>query len=98
MNDYLPTTSFEVVGPAREITSRPLQTRSLVVQEGPSNHPNFRIHGWTFHVRGIDMRLSMHINDPPSVKQVVSSELEKFGCGALQQYHHDGAQLTDIVH
>ena len=92
MNDYQ-LTSFESVGGAREVTQH-----QAVLQEGPTNSPNFRIHGWTFHVRGMDMRLSMHVNDPPSVKKAVSSELERIIIGALKQVHRDGAQMTDLVH
>ena len=44
------------------------------------------------------MRLSMHVNDPPSVKKAVSSELERIIIGALNQVHRDGAQMTDLVH
>ena len=44
------------------------------------------------------MRLSMHVNDPPSVKKAVSSELERIILGALKQVHRDGAQTTDLVH
>jgi len=40
----------------------------------------------------------MHVNDPPSVKKAVSSELERIIIGALKQVHRDGAQLTDLVH
>ena len=92
MNDYLPQTSFQLVS-HREVTQH-----QAVLQEGPTNSPNFRIHGWTFHVRGIDMRFSMHVNDPPSVKKAVSSELERIIIGALKQVHRDGAQMTDLVH
>ena len=92
MNDYQ-LTSFQSVGGAREVSQH-----QAVLQEGPTNSPNFRIHGWTFHVRGVDMRLSMHVNDPPSVKKAVSSELERIIIGALKQVHRDGAQLTDLVH
>ena len=92
MNDYQ-LTSFQSVDGAREVSQH-----QAVLQEGPTNSPNFRIHGWTFHVRGVDMRLSMHVNDPPSVKKAVSSELERIIIGALKQVHRDGAQLTDLVH
>ena len=92
MNDYLPQTSFHSVG-RREVTQH-----QAVLQEGPTLSPNFRIHGWTFQVRGVDMRLSMHVNDPPSVKKAVSSELERIILGALKQVHRDGAQTTDLVH
>ena len=37
------------------------------------------------------------MNDPPSVKKAVSSELERI-VGALKQVHRDGAQMTDLVH
>jgi len=98
LNDYLPRTCFEAVGPPREVVVQPRHQREAVVQEGPTNNPNFRIQGWTFHVRGIDMRMSMHVNDPPSVKRAVTSELETIVQGALQQCHRDGAQMEDIVH
>ena len=39
MNDYQ-LTSFESVGGAREVTQH-----QAVLQEGPTNSPNFRIHG-----------------------------------------------------
>ena len=92
MNDYQ-LTSFEPIGGSREVSQH-----QAVLQEGPTNSPNFRIHGWTFHVRGMDMRLSMHVNDPPSVNKAVSSELERIIVGALKQVHRDGAQMTDLVH
>ena len=92
MNDYQ-LTSFQSVSGAREVSQH-----QAVLQEGPTNSPNFRIHGWTFHVRGVDMRLSMHVNDPPSVKKAVSSELERIIIGALKQVHRDGSQMTDLVH
>ena len=38
------------------------------------------------------------INDPPSVKKAVLSELESILIGALKQVHQDGAQMTDLVH
>ena len=44
------------------------------------------------------MRLSMHVNDPPSVKKVVSSEWERIIVGALKQVHRDGAHVNDLVH
>ena len=44
------------------------------------------------------MRLRMHVNEPPSVKKAVSSELEHIIVGALKQVHRDGAQMTDLVH
>ena len=84
MNDYQ-LTSFEPIGGSREVSQH-----QAVLQEGPTNSPNFRIHGWTFHVRGMDMRLSMHVNDPPSVKKAVSSELEHIIVGVLKQVHRNG--------
>ena len=82
------------MGPAREVTCCLPQSHEAVVQEGPSNHSNFCIHGWTFHVCGIDMRLTMHVNDSSSVKQAVTSELEKIVYGALQQCHHAGLDYS----
>ena len=88
MNDYQ-LTSFQSVGGAREVSQH-----QAVLQEGPTNSPNFRIHGWTFHVRGMAMRFN-----PPSVKKAISSELERIIIvGALKQVHHDGAQMTNLVH
>lgn len=98
LNDHLPRTTFEPIGPPREVVTHPRQQREAVVQEGPTTHPNFRIQGWTFHVRGMDMRLTMHVNDTPSMKRAVTSELENIVHSALQQCHRDGAQMTDIVH
>ena len=37
--------------------------REVIVGEGPRVNPNFRNRVWTFNVRGVDMRLTMHQND-----------------------------------
>ena len=42
-------------------------------------------------MQGVDIQLAMHVNDPPSVKSDVSSELEFEGIilGALEQCYRD---------
>ena len=102
LNDYLPRTSFQLAGPSREVVALqhqfPYQHMRPVVAEGPTDYPNFRNRVWTFHVQGVDMRLSMHQNDPPSTQRAVVSELEKIFLNALHQCVQDGAELNNLVH
>ena len=102
LNDYLPRTSFQLAGPSRDVVALqhqfPYQHMRPVVAEGPTDYPNFRNRVWTFHVQGVDMRLSMHQNDPPSTQRAVVSELEKIFLNALHQCVQDGAELNNLVH
>ena len=131
MNDYLPQTSFQVSGPARDVVALrhqfPYQHRfvykeiyfkllffcnclkiinfcwfvvfrEVVVGEGPQVNPNFRNRVWTFNVRGVDMRLTMHQNDAAGVRRAVTSELERLILSALEQCERDGASPNDFVH
>ena len=68
--------------------------------EGPRVNPIFRNRVWTFNVRGVDMRLTMHKNgiDAAGVRQAVTSELERLILSALEQCERDGASLNDFVH
>ena len=102
MNDYMPRTSFQLAGPSRDVVALrhqfPHQHMQPVVAEGPTHYPNFRNRVWTFHVQGVDMRLSMHQSDPPTVQRAVVSELEKLFVNALNQCVRDGANTNDLVH
>ena len=102
MNDYMPRTSFQLAGPSRDVVALrhqfPHQHMQPVVAEGPTHFPNFRNRVWTFHVQGVDMRLSMHQSDPPTVQRAVVSELEKLFLSALNQCVRDGANTDDLVH
>ena len=102
LNDYLPRTSFQLACPLRDVVALqhqfPYQHIQPVVAEGPTDYPNFRNRVWTFHVQGLDMRLSMHQNDSPTVQRAVVSELEKLFLNALNQCVQDGANLEDLVH
>ena len=66
--------------------------------EGPHVNPHFRNRMWTFNVRGVDMRLTMHQNDAAGVQRAVTSELERLMLSALEQCERDGASLNDFVH
>ena len=66
--------------------------------EGPRVNPNFRNRVWTFNVRGVDMRLTMHQNDAAGVRRAVTSELERLIFSALEQCERDGASPNDFVH
>lgn len=72
--------------------------REVVVGEGPRVNPNFRNRVWTFNVRGVDMRLTMHQNDGAGVRRAVTSELERLIFSALEQCERDGASPNDFVH
>ena len=75
MNDYMPWTSFQLFGPSRGVIALrhqfPHQHMQPIVAEGPTHYPNFRNRVWTFHVQGVDLRLSMHQSDPPTVQRAV---------------------------
>ena len=68
------------------------------MSEGPRVNPNFRNRMWTFNVRGVDMRLTMHQNDAAGVQRAVTCELERLILSALEQCERDGALLNDFVH
>ena len=68
------------------------------MSEGPRVNPNFRNRMWTFNVRGVDMRLTMHQNDAAGVQRAVTCELERLILSALEQRERDGASLNAFVH
>ena len=97
-----PRTRFTLTAEPRDVVSFrhhfPHQHFQPHVAQGPSFNPNFRNRAWTFNVEGVDMRLTSHRDDPPSVKKAVVSELESLFLGALNQCVTDGASENDLVH
>ena len=97
-----PSTRFSLASQRSDVPSLrhqfPYQHFQPTVTEGPRFNPNFRNRTWTFSVEGVDMRLTSHRDDPPTMKRAVASELENLFIGALKQCVTDGANLNDLVH